>query len=102
MKVNLSEYEPLGNNVLLKMNSKTKTDSGLFLPKAVNERWMEVVKKGPMVELLEIGDVALVGESSAPMKLTFGDVNYLQIAEFAIVGRIPAEVNEEVSNATFT
>lgn len=88
----LDSYEPLGNRVLLKVVTKTESAGGIILGKEVQERWMEVVKVGYLVEkeVLNIGDTALMGQPiQGLVQMKFGDEDYVQVNLNDIVGRIP-------------
>lgn len=90
MKVELEQYEPLGNQILLKLEVKGTTDSGIILDKKKADKWMEVVKTGEMVTALEVGDFAVMGEPRGMAHMSFGDEMYMQVSEHDIIGKIRA------------
>ena len=101
MNVSLENYEPLQNYILLKLDPKKKTEGGLFLPKAVQDRWMEVVKTGSLCEMVSEGDIVLVGDLHGQVSLTFGDDKYIQIPEHFVVGKVePAKEIKFTTNST--
>lgn len=46
----LDQYEPLGNDILLRVRQVNKTPKGIILPQAEQDRVMQVVKVGSLVE----------------------------------------------------
>jgi len=88
MTPDLENYQPTGNQVLLKVISKNKIGE-IWLPRNVSERWMPVVKLGSVVSSLEIGDTALLGElRGGNTQLSFGDDKYIQVFEHDVIGKI--------------
>jgi len=94
MKVELEQYEPLGNQILLKLDVKGTTDSGIILDKKKADKWMEVVKVGEMVTSVEVGDLAVMGEPRGMAHMSFGDEMYMQVSEHDLIGKVKAGLVE--------
>jgi co-chaperonin GroES (HSP10) len=90
MKYGLEDYEPMGYQVLVRVEASNTTESGIILQKAKAEKFMEVVKCGSMVSALEVGDLILMDAPTQGMvQLKFGDIHYIQIDERNVAGKIP-------------
>ena len=86
----LDDYEPMGYAVLIRVDAKVATESGIILQKAKAEKFMEVIKIGSLVSAIDVGDYILMDQPTAGMiQLKFGNVQYLQIDERNIGGKIP-------------
>ncbi len=48
MNVIIDDYEPMGNQVLLKLEIKGTTESGIIMNKKQADKWMTVVKVGAL------------------------------------------------------
>jgi len=102
MKPSLDVYQPMGNQILCRVKIKSQTEGGVFLPKDMKDRWLRVVKTGPLAEVVKEGDVVLLGEAMY-IEISFDGNPYLQVAEFGVVGRVPAGVDvNEFSTVTTT
>ncbi len=89
MKVDIQSYEPMGNQVLLRLEIKGTTESGIIMNKKQADKWMEVVKVGDGVKTISVGDLAIMGEPRGMAHMNFGDESYIQVAEFDIIGKVP-------------
>ena len=90
----IDDYEVTGNQVLVQVEMIEKEKSIIIKPKEKKDKaskWMAVVKVGPMVTSVEVGDVIIMGDPSAMgmAQLSFGGVAYMQISEHTIIGKIP-------------
>ncbi len=89
MNVIIDDYEPMGNQVLLRLEIKGTTESGIIMNKKQADKWMEVVKVGDGVNTISVGDLAIMGEPRGMAHMNFGDESYIQVAEFDIIGKVP-------------
>jgi len=94
MKFTLEEYEPIGHNVLLELNIKGATDSGIIYGKKKAEKWMRVAKVGAMASSVEVGDYVIMAEPRGIVHLEFGDTQYMQVMEHDLAGKVsPSKVD---------
>ena len=91
MNVELKEYEPIGHHVLVELDVKATTDSGIILDKKKADKWMRVAKIGSLVTAVEIGDLVVMGEPRGLIHLQFGNVQYMQVYEHDLAGKVPAK-----------
>ncbi len=91
MIVDLKSYEPIGNQVLLMLNVKGETDSGIILGKKKAEKWMLVAKTGSLVSAVNRGDYVIMGEPRGMAHLQFGDQSFMQVSEHDIIGVVKAD-----------
>jgi len=89
IKVTLDNYEPIGHQVLVKLDIKGVTDSGIILDKKKADKWMLVTKVGSMVTAVVPGDLMIMGEPRGLIHLEFGGEMYMQVMEHDIAGRVP-------------
>ncbi len=89
MKIGLEDYEPLGHQVLLKMNIRDVSEGGIILDKSKASKWMEVTKIGSMVSSVEPGDMVVMSQPHSMVQLKFGKNQYLQFTEHDIAGKVP-------------
>ena len=86
--VGLKDYTPIGNQVLLMLNIKSSTESGIILDKKKADKWMLVAKVGELVTSFAPGDYAIMGEPRGMAHLQFGDESFMQVSEHDIIGYV--------------
>lgn len=91
MVVDIKNYTPIGNQVLLMLNIKSETESGIILGKKKAEKWMLVAKVGSLVTSVKRGDYIIMGEPRGMAHLQFGDESFMQVGEHDIIGFVKAE-----------
>ena len=89
MNVELKDYEPIGHHILVELDVKGATDSGIILDKKKADKWMRVAKIGSLVTAVEPGDLVIMGEPRGLIHLQFGDTQYMQIYEHDLAGKVP-------------
>ena len=68
----LEKYEPLGNDILLRVRQVNKTPKGIILPQAEQDRVMQVVKTGALVEEPIVpGSWVLIGPGGSGVDIPF-------------------------------
>jgi hypothetical protein len=88
MVFTLEEYEPIGHMVLLELDVKGTTDSGIILEKKKADKWMRVAKVGQMVTSVEPADYVIMGEPRGLVHLDFGGTQYMQVMEHDLAGKV--------------
>ena len=88
MKVDLKDYSPIGNQVLLKLDVKGTTDAGIILQKGKADKWLEVTKIGSIVQTVKVGDFIILGQPQQMVQLEFEKEQYIQVREHDIVGYV--------------
>ena len=88
MKVELKDYEPIGHHILVELDVKGTTDSGIILDKKKADKWMRVAKMGSLVTAVEVGDLVVMGEPRGLIHLQFGDKQYMQVYEHDLAGKV--------------
>jgi co-chaperonin GroES (HSP10) len=91
MIVTLENYTPIANQVLLMLDVKNATDSGIITGKAKADKWMLVAKVGKEVTTFKRGDYVIMGEPRGMAHLQFGNESFMQVAEYDIIGVVKAE-----------
>jgi co-chaperonin GroES (HSP10) len=91
MIVDLVNYEPVGNQILLMLDVKSTTDSGIILDKKKADKWMLVAKVGPLVSSVVQGDYVIMGEPRGMAHLQFGNEAFMQVSEHDIIGYVKAK-----------
>lgn len=91
MEVTLKSYEPVGNQVLLMLNIKSSTESGIILDKKKADKWMLVAKVGPLVTVAKQGDYIIMGEPRGMAHLQFGNESFMQVSEHDVIGVVRAK-----------
>ena len=89
VSVELKDYEPIGHHVLVELDVKGTTESGIILDKKKADKWMRVAKVGSLVTAVEPRDLVIMGEPRGLVHLTFGDVQYMQVFEHDLAGKVP-------------
>jgi len=91
MIVDLKNYTPVGNQILLMLDIKSETESGILLGKKKADKWMLVAKVGALVTSVERGDYIVMGEPRGMAHLQFGEESFMQVSEHDIIGFVKAK-----------
>ena len=88
MRFNFNKYIPAGNQVLMEVEVKTETDSGISFGEEQEEKFLKVVRIGDACKLVNEGDHVLVLPQAATqaVELTWNNRRFRQVPEFSIVG----------------
>lgn len=89
----LSSYEPIGNQVLCEAFIPDKTEGGLIIPVESRKktRIMTVIKVGKACEnAIKPGDKVILGDVSRVVELKFGKIDYVQVPEYSLIGFVRA------------
>jgi co-chaperonin GroES (HSP10) len=100
--MNLSDYEPIGNQVLCEAYIAEKTESGLLIPVESRKktRIMTVIKKGSGCENnIRPGDKVILGDVTRTVELKFGKIDYVQVPEYALIGFLRVEATKKPAKA---
>jgi hypothetical protein len=88
MNFTLEDYEPIGHHVLLELDVKGATDSGIILDKKKADKWMRVAKVGSMVTAVDPEDYVIMGEPRGLVHLDFGGTQFMQVMEHDLAGKV--------------
>lgn len=87
MKFELDKYTPVGNQVLLEIVTKAKSDTGLIIyAEEKEEKFLTVVKTGNKCENVKPGDLVLLGPTNVSITLAYKGKTYKQVPEYSILG----------------
>ena len=86
----LEDYRPLWRQILLKKNSKEKTDKGIYLPsESTLTPTYTVIDVGEECQKVKKGDVVLIDPKALGfmVEMIFDEGEHIQVMEQNIIGR---------------